>query len=97
MEATEMELPTIEGRNLHYIKVGTSSAVPTTLRQHAIRVEPDILEYVRRQMNRGAVTGEVIGQAILFQEEMHREMLTIEEQMMSEADFEEEEAFGVRW
>jgi len=95
MEATEMELPTIEGRNLEYKKV-VPFGEGTILRTNAADVEPDTLEYVRKQMNRGTVTGEVIGQAILFQEEMNREMSIIEEKMASEAGF-EEEAFGVRW
>jgi hypothetical protein len=87
--------PSKENRSLKYKKVVESSEATTTFRPNATRVEPDILEYVRKQMHRGAVTGEVIGQAILFQEEMDREMRIIEAELMSEQS--EEEAFGSRW
>ena len=86
--------PTIEGGSLVHKKV-SEFGESGTLRRNAVNVEPDILEYVRKQMNRGAVTGEVIGQAILFQEEMHREMSIIEEELISKTG--EEEAPGVRW
>ena len=85
---------TIEGRNLVYKKVGKSDELPT-LRENVTRVEPDILEYVRKQMHRATATGEVIGQAILFQEEMDREMRIIEAELTSEIG--EEEAFRSRW
>ena len=48
-------------------------------------------------MHRATANCEVIGAAILFQNEMHKEMSIIEEQLMSDAGFEEEEGFGVRW
>lgn len=88
--------PTENRRSLKYIKVGKSDEL-LTLRENVTRVEHDISNYVRKQMHRGVVTCEVIGQATLFQEEMHQEMSIIEEQLMSEAGFEEQEAFRVRW
>jgi hypothetical protein len=42
-----------------------------TLRTNAVSVDRDLLEYVRRQMGRKEITGEMIGNAILFEEEMH--------------------------
>ena len=86
--------PSKENKNRKYIKV-VENAESMTLRTNGANVQPDILEYVRKSMSRGAVTGEVIGQAILFQEEMHREMSIIEAELMSKTG--EEEAFGVKW
>ena len=87
---------TKENRNSVYKKVGKSDELPT-LRGNVTRVEHNIIEYVRKQMHKATATCEVVGAAILFQEEMHKEMSIIEEQLMSEAGFEEEEAFGSRW
>ena len=86
--------PSKENKNRKYIKV-SEFGKSGTLRRNAANVEPDILEYVRKQMDRGAITGEVIGQAILFQEEMDREMSIIEAELTSKTG--EEEAFGSRW
>ena len=90
---------TIESRNSKYIKVVESDASanqPNLKGANVTRVEPNILEYVRKQMHRATANCEVIGQATLFQLEMDREMSIIEEQLAREAGF-EEEAFGVRW
>ena len=89
-----MALPTEYKKEVEYIKV-SEFGESETLRSNAANVEPDILEYVRKQMDRGAITGEVIGQAILFQEEMDREMRIIEAELTSKTG--EEEAFGSRW
>lgn len=88
--------PTKENRNLEHIKVAEIGE-SVTLRRNAARVEPDLLEYVKRQMRRETATCEVIGQAILFQEEMHTEMSIIEEHLLSKGGFEQEEAFWSRW
>ncbi len=88
-----MVLPTEYRKEVEYIKV-SEIGESETLRRNAADVEPDILEYVRKQMNRGAITGEVIGQAILFQEEMDREIRIIEAELSKTG---EEEAFGSRW
>ncbi len=88
--------PSKENRILKYKKV-SEFGESGTLSRNAANVEPDILDYVRKQMHRATATCEVIGAAILFQEEMHREMSIIEEQLMNKAGFEEEEGFGVRW
>ena len=88
--------PSKENRNLVHKKV-SEFGESGTLSRNAANVEPDVLEYVRKQMHRATANCEVIGQAALFQEEMHREMSIIEEQLMSEAGFGEEEAFGSRW
>ena len=95
-----MEQPSIESRNQKYIKPGGIDELtdqPNLKGANVTRVEQDILEYVRKQMHRATATCEVIGQAALFQEEMNKEMSIIDEQLMSEAGFEEEEAFGVKW
>ena len=89
-----MALPTEYRKEAEYIKV-SEIGESGTLRRNAANVQPDILEYVRKQMDRGAITGEVIGQAILFQEEMDREIRIIEAELMSKTG--EEEAFGSRW
>ena len=92
--------PSKEKRSLKYIKpVGIDELTdqPNLEGANVTRVEHEILEYVRKQMHRATATCEVIGAAILFQEEMFKEMAIIEEQLMSEAGFEEEEAFGSGW
>lgn len=88
--------PTKENRSLKYIKVAKSDEFAAQDLRNVTRVEPDILEYVRKQMHRVTVTCEVIGAAILFEEEMYREMSLIEEQLMREGA-EQEEAIGVGW
>jgi hypothetical protein len=97
MEAHNMT-PSKENRNLKYIKpVGIDELTdqPNLEGANVTRVEHEILEYVRKQMHRATATGEVIGQAILFQEEMDREMRIIEAELTSEIG--EEEAFRSRW
>ena len=93
-----MEQPLIEGRNRKYIKpVGIDELIdqPNFEGANVTRVEPDILEYVRKQMHRATVTCEVVGQAILFQEEMDREMRIIEAELTSKTGEEAlEEARG---
>ena len=92
--------PSKKKRSLKYIKpVGIDELTdqPNLEGANVTRVEHEILEYVRKQMHRATATCEVIGAAILFQNEMHKEMSIIEEQIMSEKGFEEEEAFGSRW
>ena len=92
MEPTNIE------RNRKYIKAMENDESVVRDLRNVTRVEPDILEYVRKQMHRATANCEVIGAATLFQEEMFREMSIIEEQLMSEnLGFEEEEGFGVRW
>ena len=81
-----MKSPTIENRNQKHIKV-SEIGESETLRTNATNVESGILEYVRRQMHRATATGEVIGQAIVFQEEMDKEMSIIEDEISSEEAF----------
>ena len=69
----------------------------TLFRSNAANVDRGLLEYVRRQMHRATVTCEVIGAAVLFQEEMSTEMTIIEEHLMREEGFEQEEAVRSRW
>lgn len=82
-----MKQPSVEGRNSKYINLFGSGAPEGQDMRNATRVEPDILEYVRRRMHRATATGEVIGQAILFQEEMDKEMSIIEDETLSEEAF----------
>ena len=92
--------PSKKKRSLKYIKpVGIDELTdqPNLEGANVTRVEHEILEYVRKQMHRATATCEVVGAAILFQNEMHKEMSIIEEQLMSDAGFEEEEGFGSRW
>lgn len=69
--------PTIENRNLEYKKVISNGEGITHIRFNAVNVDEGVLEYVRKQMHREEVTGEVIGEAIIFQEgieEFEREL-----------------------
>lgn len=43
---------------------------PTTLRGEVGRIDRGVLQYVAKQMGRSEITGEVIGQTLLFQEEI---------------------------
>jgi len=69
MHANATSTPTneiLEEGNIKVSETGESE----TLRSNATSVDRDLLEYVRRQMGREEITGEVIGNAILFEEEM---------------------------
>jgi len=46
---------------------------PATLKSKVGRIDRGILVYVAKQMGRVEITGEVIGQALLFQDEMEGE------------------------
>ena len=96
---TKMEQSSIEGRKVVHKKavVSDETTMPQVGLRNVTRVESNILEYVRKQMHRATATCEVIGAAVLFQEEMNTEMTIIEEHLMREEGFEQEEAVRSRW
>jgi hypothetical protein len=52
---------------------------PTTqLRAKVGRIDKELVKYVAKQMRRPEITGEVIGNALLFEEEMNAEINKIE-------------------
>ena len=94
MEPTNIE------RNRKYIKAMENDESIVQDLRNVTQIEDGILQYVRRQMGCETVTRQVMREAVAFEREMrsmNREMSIIEEQLMSEAGFEEEEAFGSRW
>ena len=64
----------LEVKGIKVVGEDVPTQQPTTLRGKVGRIDRGILVYVAKQMGRSEVTGEVIGEAINFEEEMDREL-----------------------
>lgn len=73
MEHTSLD-PSTTKVEAKYIKILGSDEPKTTILRNVNRIDKGILAYVQRRMGRSEVTGEVIGEAINFEEEMDREL-----------------------
>jgi hypothetical protein len=69
---------TLELRGNKVIGVSAPIKPITQLRAKVGRIDKELVKYVAKQMRRPEITGEVIGNALLFEEEMNAEINKIE-------------------